>query len=139
MEHEIAALYRSVRTRLTEITEVWGDRAYVDLAPSRSTLPYAVYAVTELRRIERATRSVMALTLRVTCAADSLSSLIECLGRINDLLDDADYDTPKALDSGYDWVILTMTRGGMIQRAVLVDGVAEYEAVIAYRAVVEPR
>jgi hypothetical protein len=139
MESEIAALTRAVRAHLTATAEIWGGRVYVDFAPAQTTYPYITYTVTDRHALHAGARRLSALLFRVTCAAASAASLFTCAERIADRLDDADYATANALDSGYDWAILTLSREGMTQRAVLIDGSPVYELITTYRVVMQAR
>ena len=137
MESELAALYRALRERLTESVEAWDGRAYAEFAPALTAPPYVVYMITAHKALARAARKVTDLTVRVVCVAEDLSTGVTCAARLFDLLDDADADTAKSLNGGYDWSILTMTRAGASQRTTLVNGMPMYETGAVYRVVME--
>ncbi len=132
MESEAAAVYRAIRARLTappNDDEVWSDRVYAELAPSGAARPYLVTAVNGYERLPDTARGA-ALMGRITCAADTFAEAHTAAGRIAELLD-------GALDGGTDWMILSVTQVGSIQKTHLVDGVPVYEAGAVFRFVLE--
>lgn len=125
-ETALAALYRAVGRRLVENPELWGDRAYPDLAPEGSGRPFVLYAWAAGGELNQLVKQDAEIVLTVVCAANTLAQAFTAAGRISALLDDADISSTLALDGGAAWQILSVNQEQIVHLVERVDGAWVY-------------
>ena len=133
METAVTAVYRAVRAALIASQPAWwGGRVYADIVPEAIERPYVVYTLTgggeaNARRIADAD-----ITLAVQVVAETLAAAQTGAGYIAAALNDADLSTARALTSGNDWWILTVSQQGFIHYVEDIDGKIIYHAGAQY-------
>ncbi|MFN8530181.1 MAG: phage tail family protein [Anaerolineae bacterium] len=131
MEYEGAAVYRAVRARLTAETELWGTRAYAELAPEGTIFPYLVYALRDIKPLPGPTQA-RAVMISITAVTDDLGVGLSAAGRIAALLDGF-----SAAENSGDWAIRACMRSGGSQKTGLVDAVPQHEISLHYRMILD--
>lgn len=132
-EAAIAALYRAVKTRLTESSELWGDKAYPDLAPKNPTKPYVIFSYAGGGELNARVGQDAEIVVMIKAVSLELAQAFVMAGRISELFNDADYSSANALNAGANWVILHVIQEGIVHMVETVDGGQIYHAGHRFR------
>lgn len=136
-ETALAALYRAVARRLTENSELWGDRAYPDLAKSGTQKPYVVFSYAGGGEINARVQQDAEIVLTVKAVALSLDQAFAASARISTLLNDADASSAEALSAGSEWTIIHTKQEITVHLVELIDSVWVYHEGHRFRFLME--
>lgn len=133
-ETAIAALYRAVKQRLTASSgELWGQKAYPDLAPSGTEKPYVVFSYAGGGELNARRTQDAEIVLTVKVVTEQLAQAFSGAGRISTLLNDADYSSDSVLNAGADWLVLNVKQEQIVHMIETVDGRQVYHAGHRFR------
>lgn len=137
-EHPVAAAYRAVNRRATEASEIWGARAYPDLAPAGVERPYLLWFVAAGTEANERKSEDAELVLVIKGVSNNLAEAFAMAARIDALFNDqGQYDTSTPLDAGAAWSILTTKRELMVHLVETIDGKQVYHAGAQFRVRME--
>lgn len=133
-ETALAALYRAVGKRLTESSgELWGQKAYPDLAPSGTAKPYVVFSWAGGGELNQLRTQDAEIVLQIKIVTDNLAQALIGAGRISTLFNDADYSSDSALNAGAEWIVQHVNQEGIVHMLETVDGGQVYHAGHRFR------
>lgn len=132
-EVALAALYKAIKTRLTENSEVWGANVFPDLAPSGTAKPYVVFAWMGGGEINARVQQDAEIVVQIKGVTTQLAQAFVMAGRISTLFNDADASSNAALNAGADWAILHTRQEGIVHMLETVDGGQIYHAGHRFR------
>lgn len=122
-ETALAALYRTVKQTLTASPgELWGAKAYPDLAPSGTVKPYVVFSWAGGGELNQRRTQDAEIVLQIKIVTDNLAQAFVGAGRISTLFNDADYSSNSPLNAGAEWLVLHVKQEGIVHMIEPVDG-----------------
>lgn len=112
-ETALAALYRAVKSRLSEGGELWDTRAYADIIPAKVVRPYVIFFVSGGGESNDLVDADASYQLTVKGVSDNLQTSLQIAARLAGLVNNqGTQDRPDtALDAGDEWEITTSTQG----------------------------
>lgn len=112
-ETALAALYRAVKSRLSEGGELWDTRVHADVIPAKVVRPYVIFFVSGGSESNDLVEADASYQLTIKGVADTMQASLQMAARLSALLNDqGTQDRPTtALDAGDEWEITTSTQG----------------------------
>jgi len=125
-EVALAALYRTVRNRLIASSEIWGTKAFPDLAPAKTERPYVVFSYAGGGELNARVSQDAEIVLTIKIISTELGQALYGAQRISSLFNDADLSRAGALDAGSEWVIIHVKQEQIVHMVEMVEGVQVY-------------
>lgn len=145
-EAALAALYRAVYNRLVASGDVWGSRAYPDLAPAKILVsglltptprPYTIFSWAGGGEINQLIKQDAEIVLTIKGVSETLTEAFAIAGRISALFDDQDAGDPTALSGAPDWQIIHVNQEQIVHLVEGVDATWIYHAGHRFRFLME--
>jgi len=125
-EVALDALYRTVRNRLIASSEIWGAKAFPDLAPAKTERPYVVFNYTGGGELNARVSQDAEIVLTIKIISTELVQALYGVQRISSLFNDADLSRAGALDAGSEWVIIHVKQEQIVHMVEMVGGERVY-------------